>query len=213
MTKNGHRGRPPHPGLLTPTEWRVTEGVRHGLTNREIAERRSTSVDAVKFHVSNILSKLGFASREELKLWDGIEEGSTMAGEEYQHEISKIDAIGQIARTVGNLQKSENWYRDVLELDYAFSAGGMAFFDCSGLRLMLTEGSVGTESILYFSCPDIHRQRDRLASAGVKILSAPHRIHTHADGTEEWMCFFEDPDGRPLALMSSRERNNEGEKT
>jgi methylmalonyl-CoA/ethylmalonyl-CoA epimerase len=27
-------------------------------------------------------------------------------------------------------------------------------------------------------------------------------IHRHADGTEEWMCFFEDPDGRPLALMS-----------
>jgi methylmalonyl-CoA/ethylmalonyl-CoA epimerase len=27
-------------------------------------------------------------------------------------------------------------------------------------------------------------------------------IHRHADGTEEWMAFFEDPDARPLALMS-----------
>ena len=27
-------------------------------------------------------------------------------------------------------------------------------------------------------------------------------IHRHADGTEEWMAFFSDPDGRPLALMS-----------
>jgi methylmalonyl-CoA/ethylmalonyl-CoA epimerase len=27
-------------------------------------------------------------------------------------------------------------------------------------------------------------------------------IHRHADGTEEWMAFFSDPEGRPLALMS-----------
>jgi methylmalonyl-CoA/ethylmalonyl-CoA epimerase len=27
-------------------------------------------------------------------------------------------------------------------------------------------------------------------------------IHRHEDGTEEWMAFFKDHDGRPLALMS-----------
>jgi hypothetical protein len=27
-------------------------------------------------------------------------------------------------------------------------------------------------------------------------------IHKHADGTEAWMAFFKDPDGRPLAIMS-----------
>jgi methylmalonyl-CoA/ethylmalonyl-CoA epimerase len=27
-------------------------------------------------------------------------------------------------------------------------------------------------------------------------------IHRHADGTEEWMAFFEDPDGRPMAVMA-----------
>lgn len=31
---------------------------------------------------------------------------------------------------------------------------------------------------------------------------APHRIHRHEDGTEEWMAFFEDNDGRALALMT-----------
>lgn len=25
---------------------------------------------------------------------------------------------------------------------------------------------------------------------------------THADGTEEWMAFFKDPEGRPLAIVS-----------
>jgi hypothetical protein len=27
-------------------------------------------------------------------------------------------------------------------------------------------------------------------------------IHRHADGPEEWMAFFNDPAGRPLAIMS-----------
>jgi len=26
-------------------------------------------------------------------------------------------------------------------------------------------------------------------------------IFRHANGTEEWMAFFKDPEGRPLALM------------
>ena len=37
---------------------------------------------------------------------------------------------------------------------------------------------------------------------GVKFVSAPHRIHRQADGTEEWLAFFEDPDERMLALIS-----------
>jgi methylmalonyl-CoA/ethylmalonyl-CoA epimerase len=27
-------------------------------------------------------------------------------------------------------------------------------------------------------------------------------IHRHEDGTEEWMAFFQDNDGRPLAIMA-----------
>jgi hypothetical protein len=27
-------------------------------------------------------------------------------------------------------------------------------------------------------------------------------IHKHDDGAEEWMAFFNDPQGRPLAIMS-----------
>jgi DNA-binding NarL/FixJ family response regulator len=49
----------------------VAELVRHGMTNRRIAERMGVSLDAVKFHVANALSKLGFAGREQLRLWGG----------------------------------------------------------------------------------------------------------------------------------------------
>jgi DNA-binding NarL/FixJ family response regulator len=42
------RGRPRHPDQLTPNEWRVADAVRHGLSNRQIAERRGVSLDAIK---------------------------------------------------------------------------------------------------------------------------------------------------------------------
>lgn len=43
-----------------------------------------------------------------------------------------------------------------------------------------------------------HAQKER----GAEFISAPHMIHRHEDGTEEWMAFFKDPDGRPLAIMA-----------
>src|SRR5438270_10803564 len=71
MASNGP-GRPRHDDVLTPAEWKVAEQVRHGMTNRRIDERMGVSTDAVKFHVGNVLSKLGFSSREELRHWGGV---------------------------------------------------------------------------------------------------------------------------------------------
>ena len=61
------RGRPRWADVLTPAEWRVVDAVRHGMTNPLIAQRQGVSVDAVKFHVSNALAKLGLASRRDLR--------------------------------------------------------------------------------------------------------------------------------------------------
>lgn len=36
----------------------------------------------------------------------------------------------------------------------------------------------------------------------VAFQGAPHPIHRHADGTEEWMAAFSDPEGRTLAIMA-----------
>ncbi len=63
------RGRPPHPGPLTPAEARVLEHVREGLPNAEIAVRLGISVNTVRYHVSNLLAKAGASSREELARW------------------------------------------------------------------------------------------------------------------------------------------------
>jgi DNA-binding NarL/FixJ family response regulator len=73
------RGRPPHDDVLTPAEWRVLDSVRHGLTNRAIAGRMDVSIDAVKFHVANMLAKLGVTSRAELRHWPGIDRRAALA--------------------------------------------------------------------------------------------------------------------------------------
>lgn len=208
MTQNGP-GRPRHEDVLTPAEWRVAEQVRHGMTNRRIAERMGVTSDAVKFHVGNALSKLGFASRDELRRWDGVARGTAL----HQMRRSEMDAttrsdgtimLGQIARTTKRFAQSHAWYRDVLGLPELYSFGTMAFFDLAGVRLMLSEeeGSLVSESILYFHVPDIHAAKAELEERGVKFINAPHLIHRHEDGTEEWMAAFEDNEGRPLQLMS-----------
>jgi DNA-binding CsgD family transcriptional regulator/Tol biopolymer transport system component len=64
------RGRPPYPDLLTPREQQVLELVREGLTNQQIADRLGISLYGARYHVSEILSKLGVSSREEAAAWE-----------------------------------------------------------------------------------------------------------------------------------------------
>jgi NarL family two-component system response regulator LiaR len=56
---------PPPGDDLTETEKKVLKLMVDGLNNPEIAEELVVSASTVKFHVSNILSKLGVTSRTE----------------------------------------------------------------------------------------------------------------------------------------------------
>jgi DNA-binding CsgD family transcriptional regulator/catechol 2,3-dioxygenase-like lactoylglutathione lyase family enzyme len=198
------RGRPPADDVLTPAEWRTVHAVQHGLTNRQIAERRGISVDAVKFHVANALEKLGLENRRALRHWFRAPKHGALAQQEKNMSAIELGRIGQISRTVSDIAQAEAWYRDVLGLKHLYTFGKLAFFDCGGMRLFLSqeEALQANESLLYFQVDDIQAARDRLVERGVEFTHAPHKIHTHADGTEEWMGFFKDPDGRPLAIMS-----------
>ena len=197
------RGRPPHDDILTPAEWRVAELVRHGMTNRHIAAQLGVSVDAVKFHIANTLSKLGLDDKRALRRWDGVSKASALHGKEHRMDALKLGPVGQIARTVKDIKAAEEFYKETLRLPHLFTFGNLAFFDLGGVRLFLSQGD-GEESasILYFRVPDIHAANEELAGRGVKFTDAPHMIHKHADGTEEWMNFFEDNEGRPLAIMA-----------
>ncbi len=64
------QGRSLYPGGLTPREHEVLALLREGLTNPQIAERLGITLDGAKYHVSEILSKLGVASRDEAARWD-----------------------------------------------------------------------------------------------------------------------------------------------
>ena len=201
-------GRPRHDDVLTPAEWKVAEQVRHGMTNRRIAERMGVSLDAVKFHVGNALSKLGFVSREELRRWSGIAKGTALdqlrrSAMDAQTSTDSYMMLGQVARTTSNVEEARGWYRDVLGLPELYAFPGLAFYELGGVRLMLTdEGDGRQDSILYLRVPDIHASKEELEARGAKFTHAPHMVHRHEDGTEEWMAFFEDNEGRPLALLT-----------
>jgi catechol 2,3-dioxygenase-like lactoylglutathione lyase family enzyme len=187
------------------------DAVRHGMTNRQIAEARGISRDAVKFHVANALAKLALPGRAALRTWDGIPADSAV-----RHVVARrgtamaadlrLGPIGQISRVVSDIERAVDWYGGVLGLPHLYTFGDLAFFDCDGTRLFLSLPENGAEpgepSVLYFRVADIHASHGELRSRGVTFTSAPHLIHRHESGLEEWMAFFEDPDGHLLALMA-----------
>jgi DNA-binding CsgD family transcriptional regulator/catechol 2,3-dioxygenase-like lactoylglutathione lyase family enzyme len=198
------RGRPPHPDVLTPAEWAVAEAVRHGLTNPQIAKRQGVSLDAVKYHVANALQKLGFDSRAELRRWNGVRRDSHLYSQETEPVPNlTLGPIAQIARTVKDVAAARRWYGEVLGLPHLYSFGNLAFFDCGGVRLFLSEGEgAPSESILYFRVADIRSAHAALEARGVEFVNAPHMIHRHDDGVEEWMAVFKDEEDRMLAIMA-----------
>ena len=204
------RGRPPHDDVLTPAEWAIVHAVRHGMSNARIAVLRGVSRDAVKFHVRNAVAKLGLRSRGELQRWSGVPKDSAAFRRATNKEIAmttpelRLGPIGQISRTVRDIDEACEWYGKVLGLKHMYTFGKLAFFDLGGTRLYLSaEGeAAGPESVLYLRVDDIGAAYSELGARGVEFKGAPHLIFRHADGMEEWMAFFKDPEGRLLALMS-----------
>jgi DNA-binding CsgD family transcriptional regulator len=202
MASRSRRGRPPHDDVLTPAEWRTVHAVKHGLTSRQIAQRRGISIDAVKYHIANALAKLGVANRKELRQWhrapkDGALKDKTMK------TPPALGTIAQIARSVQDIKQAEAWYKNVLGIPHLYTFGNLAFFDCNGTRLMLSQESAAVpESILYLRVGDIGAAYELLKSRGVEFINAPHMVHRHADGTEEWLSMLKDPEGRPLGIMA-----------
>jgi methylmalonyl-CoA/ethylmalonyl-CoA epimerase len=124
-----------------------------------------------------------------------------------------VSRIGQIAMTVGDLPRAIAFYRDVLGLRFLFEAPpAMAFFDCGGVRLMLslpeeTGRHAGERfgAILYYAVDDIQQAAAALTARGVVFEQPPHIVARlpHAD---LWMAFLRDPDGQMLAIMREAPR-------
>ena len=114
--------------------------------------------------------------------------------------------IGQIAVPVADLDRAAAFYEHTLGLRLLFRAPpGLAFFDCGGVRLMLTrpEGEeAGTRSgIIYYQVPDLTTAYDSLLGRGVEFVHAPRLIARMPDH-DLWMAFLHDSEGNLLGLMS-----------
>jgi catechol 2,3-dioxygenase-like lactoylglutathione lyase family enzyme len=120
--------------------------------------------------------------------------------------FSGLARIGQIAVVVHDLARATAFYRDILGMRFLFEAPPkMAFFDCSGIRLMLSLPENAEfdhpASVIYYTVDDIHAAAAALESRGVAFEGPPHVVARlpHAD---LWMAFLRDPDRNLLALMS-----------
>lgn len=117
-----------------------------------------------------------------------------------------LTAIGQVALTVSDLDRSVTFYRDILGLPFLFSAPpGLAFFRCGTVRIMLgAAAQSGTEekltAALYFRVDDIHRSAEVLTGRGLSFEHGVHLVASLADH-DLYMAFFRDPDRHLLALM------------
>src|SRR5690349_19777207 len=114
--------------------------------------------------------------------------------------------IGQIAIAVADLDRAVAWYADVLGLRLLFRAPpGLAFFDCGGVRLMLSrpEGreATGHAGVVYYLVADVVAAHAALAARGAEVVEAPRLIARLPDH-ELWMAFLHDSEGNLLGLMS-----------
>ena len=118
-----------------------------------------------------------------------------------------LSRIRQIALVAHDLSAAVAFYRDKLGMKFLFEVPGqLAFFDCSGVWLMLSppEGEFNQPgSCLYFEVDDIHAAHQALVERGVQFIDAPHLI-ADMGSYELWMAFFRDLDGNTLALRAER---------
>jgi methylmalonyl-CoA/ethylmalonyl-CoA epimerase len=117
-----------------------------------------------------------------------------------------ITRLGQIAVNTKDVERAAAFYEDKLGLSLLFKAPpGLAFFDCGGVRLMLSAAEKPEfdhpSSVLYFAVPDIQGAYARMKESGVHFEDDPHLI-AKMPAHDLWMTFFRDSEGNLLALMS-----------
>lgn len=120
----------------------------------------------------------------------------------------KLSTIGQIAITVSDVEQALVFYRDVLGLDFLFSAGPeLAFLNADGMRIMLSTpqgaGTIGGNSILYFTVSDIEAVHSTVVARGAKNERDPQLAAKMPDH-ELWTAFIRDPDGNLVGLMEEK---------
>lgn len=117
----------------------------------------------------------------------------------------EITGILQIAVNCHDLKRATEFYRDKLGLKLLYEFPGLAFFDCGGVRLMLSKPETADldhpTSIIYYRVADIHQATRAIADKGVKIVHEP-RIIAHMPDHDLWLSYVHDTEGNPVAFMA-----------
>ena len=105
------------------------------------------------------------------------------------------------------------FYHGILGLELLFRAGpNLAFLNAGGIRIMLTTpqgaGTVGANSILYFSVSDIVTVHQSLLDKGAINERTPELAAKMPDH-ELWTGFLRDPDGNLVGLMEEKRKSLE----
>ncbi|MDE3000488.1 MAG: VOC family protein [Gemmatimonadota bacterium] len=129
-----------------------------------------------------------------------------------QENSVSLSVIGQISVTVQDLDRAVAFYRDKLGMRFLFRVPGMAFFNCSGVRLLLGLSEDETAdvhaSVIYYKVDDLEGTCEELHSRGVDFESKPHKIADMPDH-ELWMAFFTDSEKNLMALMAEKPREKQ----
>ena len=120
-----------------------------------------------------------------------------------------LGPIGQVALRVRDVERAVRFYRETLGMRFLFEVPRIAFFDCGGVRLMLSVAESPEfdhpGSILYYRVDDIQHAYATLKERGAPFIDEPHLIAKLEDH-DLWMAFFRDPEGNTLAIMSEVRR-------
>jgi catechol 2,3-dioxygenase-like lactoylglutathione lyase family enzyme len=104
-----------------------------------------------------------------------------------------IGRLRQISMRAHDVERAVRFYRDLLAVPFLFAfPPRLAFFDCGGVRLMLSTPEPGFDhpgSVLYFAVEDITQAYETLKAPGVTFTGEPHKIATLAD-REVWLAEF-----------------------
>jgi predicted enzyme related to lactoylglutathione lyase len=119
-----------------------------------------------------------------------------------------LSQIGQISVNVHDLARAAAFYKETLGMTHLFTVPPkMAFFDASGIRLMLAIPEKPDldhpSSILYFKVADIENAHQVLESRGVHFETKPMLVAPMATH-DLWLAEFRDSENNVLALMCEK---------
>lgn len=187
--------------------WIETNGYRSAGPLREVYLRfGADSPDAMELPEAFIADDSGLFVTEIQLPVEKISEGNIRSGElDNSGRLGDGKQVGQILIPVQDLRRAVDFYRNTLALKFLFDIERAAFFDCGGVRLMLSlpeePGSMQAASIIYYRVKDIQSEYELLGSRGVRFEGKPHLIARMEDH-DLWMCFLRDSEGNLLGLMS-----------